>query len=48
MIESFVVERTGLTKENLLNIREKKRDTYFSAKEAEEMKITDEIMLLSH
>ena len=48
MIESFVVERTGLTKENLLNIREKKRDTYFSAKEAEEMKIIDEIMLLSH
>ena len=47
MIESFVVERTGLTKDDLLNIREKKRDTYFSAKEAEELKIIDEIMSLS-
>ncbi len=47
MIESFVVERTGLTKDDLLNIREKKRDTYFSAKEAEELKIIDEIMPLS-
>ena len=44
MIECFVVERTGLTKDDLLNIREKKRDTYFSAKEAEELKIIDEIM----
>ncbi|WP_027216821.1 ClpP family protease [Butyrivibrio fibrisolvens] len=47
MIEDFVVERTGLTKDDLLNIREKKRDTYFSAKEAEELKIIDEIMVFS-
>lgn len=47
MIEDFVVERTGLTKDDLLNIREKKRDTYFSAKEAEELKIIDEIMTFS-
>lgn len=47
MIEDFVVERTGLTKDDLLNIREKKRDTYFSAKEAEELKIIDEIMAFS-
>ena len=43
MIESFVVERTGLTKDALLNIREKKRDTYFSAEEAKELHIVDEI-----
>ncbi len=43
MIENYVVERTGLTKEDLINIREKKRDTYFSAKEAEELKIIDSI-----
>lgn len=47
MIEDFVVERTDLTKDDLLNIREKKRDTYFSAKEAEELKIIDEIMTFS-
>ncbi len=47
MIEDFVVERTGITKDDLLNIREKKRDTYFSAKEAEELKIIDEIMAFS-
>ena len=44
MIENFVIERTELTKENLLGIREKKRDTYFSAKEAEELKIIDSII----
>ena len=44
MIENYVVERTGLTKDDLLNIREKKRDTYFFAKEAEELKIIDEII----
>ncbi len=44
MIENFVIERTDLTKEKLLSIREKKRDTYFSANEAEELKIIDSVM----
>jgi ATP-dependent Clp protease protease subunit len=44
MIEQFVVERSGLTKEDLLNIREKKKDTYFSAKEAKEKKIITDII----
>jgi ATP-dependent Clp protease protease subunit len=44
MIEDFVVERTGLSKKELLRIREKKKDTYFSATEAYEKKIIDEII----
>lgn len=44
MIESFVVERTGLTKDDLLNKREKKKDTYFSSKDAKELKIIDDVM----
>ena len=45
MIEQYVAERTGLTKEDLLAIREKKRDTYFSAQEALELQIINEITL---
>ena len=44
MMESYVIERTGLKKEDLKNIREKKKDTYFSAKEAKELKIIDSII----
>lgn len=44
MIENYVVERTGLSKEDLISIREKKRDTYFSAKEALELSIIDEVI----
>ena len=44
MIEDYVVERTKLPKKDLLKIREKKRDTYFSAEEAKELGITDEIL----
>ena len=44
MIEQYVTERTALTKENLDDIREKKRDTYFSAEEAKELKIIEEVM----
>ncbi len=44
MIENFVVERTGLTKDDLFNIREKKKDTYFSVEEAKKLNIIDEIM----
>lgn len=33
-IENYVIERTSLTEKTLLNIRERKRDTYFNAKEA--------------
>ena len=44
MIENYVVERTGLSRKDLLNIREKKKDTYFSAKDAKEKKIIDEII----
>ena len=44
MIEQFVVERTGLTKEDMLSIREKKKDTYYSAKEAKEKKIITDIL----
>ena len=47
MIENFVVERCGLTKEDLLNIRERKKDTYFSADEAKKLKIIDSIMGVS-
>lgn len=45
MIENYVVERTGLTGADLINIREKKRDTYFSAQEAKELQIIDEIIM---
>ena len=44
MIENFVVERTGLSRKDLLNIREKKKDTYFSATDAMDKKIIDEII----
>lgn len=47
MIEQFVVDRTGLTKEDMLTIREKKKDTYFSAKEAKEKKIITDILQLA-
>ena len=46
MIENYVVERTGLSKDDLLAIREKKRDTYFSAEEAKKHKIIDSIIRL--
>lgn len=45
MIENYVVERTALTGEDLINIREKKKDTYFSAQEAKELQIIDEIIM---
>lgn len=45
MIENYVVERTTLTQKDMLTIREKKKDTYFSAEEAKERCITDEIIL---
>ncbi len=44
MIEQFVTERTGLTKEDMLSIREKKKDTYFSAQEAKEKRIITEVI----
>jgi ATP-dependent Clp protease protease subunit len=44
MIEDYVVERTNLSKEDLISIREKKRDTYFSAKEALELGIVDKVI----
>lgn len=44
MIEDFVVERCALTKDDLLGIREKKKDTYFSAEEAKALKIVDSVM----
>lgn len=43
-IEDFVIERTSLTEEKLLQIREKKQDTYFTADESIELGIADEIM----
>ena len=44
MIEQFVVDRTGLTKEDLLTIREKKKVTYFSDQKAREKKIITDII----
>ncbi len=44
MIESYVIERTGLTRKDLLTIREKKKDAYYSAEEAKRKCITDEIL----
>ena len=42
-IEKYVIERTKLTKEDLEAIREKKRDTYFTADEAIELGIATEV-----
>lgn len=43
-IEEFVIEKTKLSKTDLLTIREKKKDTYFSAKDAIEIGAADEII----
>lgn len=43
-IEKYVIERTKLTQEDLDAIREKKRDTYFTAAEAIELGITDQLI----
>ena len=45
MIEDFVAERCEITKEKLLHIRRTKTDTYFSAEEAQKLKIIDNIAL---
>lgn len=44
MLEDYVVERTNLTKEELLEIRSKKKDTYFPAPLAKRLGIVDEIL----
>ena len=48
MIEDFVVERTAITKEELLLIREKKKDTYYSAERAKELNIIDDVLALPY
>lgn len=42
-IESYVIEKTNITQEYLDSIREKKRDTYFTAAEALELGIADDM-----
>lgn len=46
-IENYVVERTSLSKEDLLTIREKKKDTYFTANDAIEMGMVDRIIAIA-
>ncbi len=43
-IEKYVIERTKLDKDKLKNIREKKRDTYFTSEEAIKYGIADKIL----
>lgn len=43
-LENYVIERTKLTLEEIKQIREKKKDTYFSAREAVECGIADEVI----
>lgn len=43
-IENYVIERTKLTADDLQQIREKKKDTYFSALNAIDRGIADEII----
>lgn len=47
-IESYVIERTNLTSDDLQQIREKKKDTYFTAANAVERGIADEIIGMVH
>lgn len=47
-IESYVIERTNLTSDDLQQIREKKKDTYFTAANAVERGIADEIIGMAH
>lgn len=43
-IEKYVIDRTKLTAEDLQQIREKKKDTYFTANEAVERGIADAVL----
>ena len=43
-MEEFVKERTKLTQKDLDSIREKKKDNFFTAKQAKELGIVDEIL----
>lgn len=44
-IENYVIERTALTSDELKQIREKKKDTFFTATEAITLCIADEVIL---
>lgn len=46
-IEDYVIEKTRLTRETLDTIREKKKDTYFTATDAIENGMADEILKLN-
>lgn len=43
-IEEYVIEKTKLTKDDIDDIREKKKDTYFHSEDALEYGIVDEII----
>lgn len=46
-IEDYVIERTKLSSEDLIQIREKKKDTYYTADDAINLGIADEVMKVS-